>query len=428
MAYNPNNPNGQAAMANSAPVVIASNQTTIPVSGTGSVFTVAQPTAANLNATVVGTGTFAVQASQATAANLNATVVGTGTFAVQADTELPAAAALSDTTTNPTAPMVGSALMAFNGTTWERVRSDGTNNDADADQPTGVLSVEAHSQIHNGTNWDRVRSIDALSGTNANNTVVGIQAVGIGPGYSHRYGTNASPLSLATAANSASTIEVEGGNTMTWTLTNAPTGTFIFEASGDATNWFSVEVFDATQDLWVSGQNLTPVTGRTYHVACAGFRSIRMRTVTTLSVALTHTVNVSMGQELIAGIDTGAAPHNFGYTLVHRDATYTLQQTSAQLWIPTTGRRFAVTDLTISSGGTVAGVVTVYDSTAGSAYTTASQNALFRGEFAPSSTSRPGVVKNFNVPYVSTAANNVLLVTTSAVMNPLYIQVNGYEI
>lgn len=34
MTYYPNNPNGQAAMANSAPVVIASNQSAVPVSGT----------------------------------------------------------------------------------------------------------------------------------------------------------------------------------------------------------------------------------------------------------------------------------------------------------------------------------------------------------------------------------------------------------
>jgi hypothetical protein len=80
------------------------NTTAWLVTGTGGVFpatqsgtwsvTATQAIAANLNATVIGTGTFAVQASQAgtwtntvtqaTAANLNATVVGTGTFAVQA--------------------------------------------------------------------------------------------------------------------------------------------------------------------------------------------------------------------------------------------------------------------------------------------------------------------------------------------------------
>jgi len=55
----------------------------------GNVF-VRQTTAANLNATVVGTGTFLVQAAQATAASLNATVVGTGTLAVQNTAATPA--------------------------------------------------------------------------------------------------------------------------------------------------------------------------------------------------------------------------------------------------------------------------------------------------------------------------------------------------
>jgi len=83
---------GQLTSVNSLPVVIASDQSAVSV-------TAAQATAANLNATVVGTGTFATQvtslpsitiantsfgATQATASSLNATVVGTGTFAVQA--------------------------------------------------------------------------------------------------------------------------------------------------------------------------------------------------------------------------------------------------------------------------------------------------------------------------------------------------------
>jgi len=82
---------GQATSGNSLPVVIASDQSSISVSA-------AQSTAANLNATVVGTGTFATQvtslpalpagtnaigsitntsfaATQATASSLNATVV-----------------------------------------------------------------------------------------------------------------------------------------------------------------------------------------------------------------------------------------------------------------------------------------------------------------------------------------------------------------
>lgn len=44
---------------------------------------------------------------------------------VTADTELPAAAALADNTANPTVPAVGSFLMGFDGTNWDRVRADG---------------------------------------------------------------------------------------------------------------------------------------------------------------------------------------------------------------------------------------------------------------------------------------------------------------
>jgi len=70
MAYNPVNPNGQEVMDDSQPVVIASNQSAVPISDNGASITVdgtvavTQATAANLNAIV----------SQPTAANLNATV------------------------------------------------------------------------------------------------------------------------------------------------------------------------------------------------------------------------------------------------------------------------------------------------------------------------------------------------------------------
>src|SRR4029077_19207090 len=63
------NTQGQKTMATSTPVVIASDQSAFPVSGSGN-FTVVQAAAANLNATVVGTitanagsGTFAVSAA-----------------------------------------------------------------------------------------------------------------------------------------------------------------------------------------------------------------------------------------------------------------------------------------------------------------------------------------------------------------------------
>jgi hypothetical protein len=307
---------------------------------------------------------------------------------VTADTELPAATALGDSTANPTAPHVGSCIEAFNGTSWDRIRTD-----------------------------------TALAGTAANNTVVGVLAAGIGPGFAVRF----NPANLGTAANSTSVIDVDGATTVTVAIGTTTTGTFILEASGDGTNFFSVEAFDATQDLWVTSQNLTPTAGRTYHLVAGGLRQIRLRTVTTLGATVAHFVNLSLSQQVIAGIDTGAPPHNFGYTIVHKDGEYTTAQTTTALWTPTTGKKFTVTDITISTGGTTSGIVTVFDSAAATAYSAGTTPAIFRGEFAPSATAKPGAVKSFNVPYCSTTVNNRLHVTTSAAMT-VYIQLNGYEI
>jgi len=42
------------------------------------------------------------------------------------DVKLPDAAALSDSLANPTTTIVGSALLGFDGSVWERLRTDGS--------------------------------------------------------------------------------------------------------------------------------------------------------------------------------------------------------------------------------------------------------------------------------------------------------------
>jgi hypothetical protein len=131
---------------------------------------------------------------------------------------------------------------------------------------------------------------------------------------------------------------------------------------------------------------------------------------------------------VIASDQQAIAPHFIsGSTLVHKDGEYTTTQTTTALWTPTAGKKFVVTDLTITTGGTTSGLVTVYDAASATAYSAGTTPAIFRGNFVPSATSTPGVVKSFNVPYVSTTANNRVHVTTSAGIT-MYIQLNGYEI
>lgn len=287
-----------------------------------------------------------------------------------------------------------------------------------------ATTIESAGMVYNGTTWDRIKSMEGLSGTSDNTTVTGVQAVGIGPGFSIRH----NPANLGTAVSSTSTFNTEGSSGVLLSIGTTTTGTFTVETTGDGTNWVSPEVFDATNDLWVSAQNLTPTANTNYQILSANYRAVRIRTVTTLGATVAHTFTASMALPLISGVDTGAAPHNFGYTLWHRDISTGITLTSVTVFTPPTGKRFAVTDLTINAGGNTAGVVTIYDATIGTAFSQGTTPAIFRGEFAPSTTSRPGVAKSFNVPYVSAAANNSVLITTSAAINTLYVQLNGYSI
>jgi hypothetical protein len=62
-------------------------------------------------------------------------------------------------------------LMAFNGTTWDRVTIDGNNTDAEPVATTGMIEVVAANTMYNGTTWDRVR------GTIANGMAVDVTRV-----------------------------------------------------------------------------------------------------------------------------------------------------------------------------------------------------------------------------------------------------------
>ncbi len=101
---------------------------------------------------------------------------------VTADTELPAAAALSDATANPTAPMVGGASMLWNSSNWVRA---GIMSNADNDG--GGLNAQltaATMRVFDGTNWDRARgdSTDGLLvnlGTNNDVTVTNATAANL---------------------------------------------------------------------------------------------------------------------------------------------------------------------------------------------------------------------------------------------------------
>jgi hypothetical protein len=111
---------GQQSMANSISVAIASDQSAVPVSATNLDIRDLVPAQDTVQ---IGDG---VETALVTAAGSLAIDIAEATATVTVDSELPAAAALSDAFANPTAPAVGAFLMAYDGATdWERVQVTG---------------------------------------------------------------------------------------------------------------------------------------------------------------------------------------------------------------------------------------------------------------------------------------------------------------
>lgn len=73
------------------------------------------------------------------------TVDGTVAISGTVDTELPASAALADTTANPTVPSLGTMPHVFNGTTWDRARGDTANGlDVDVTRMAALVAGTAN--------------------------------------------------------------------------------------------------------------------------------------------------------------------------------------------------------------------------------------------------------------------------------------------
>lgn len=287
---------------------------------------------------------------------------------------------------------------------------DGTNNGA---------PVNTAGWAYNGSSWDRVKTTQGVRGTADNSPATGVLAVGIGPGWDHRD----DPSNLGTATNSASTFDVNGSGMVRVGIGTTTTGTFTIEATADNTNWVACEVYDSAADLRVTGAALTPTSGKVYIVTTGGYRQIRLRTTATLGATMAHffTGSVSEAMQEVKTIPyLGPIP---GISSVSFTASTT--QTSVNVVAGTAGQRIYVTSLTIGTGGTTAGRVSLYWGTG--AFTNGTSPTLADVEFAPSATVRPGLTQTYPYPMGGNqATGDNLRITTSAGIT-VYVTVGYYK-
>lgn len=267
------------------------------------------------------------------------TVDGTVSITGAVDTELPAAAALADNTANPTVPLVGSCLMGFDGTNWDRLQTGAATGGAlkvDGSAVTQPISVagtvnvaiasggipgraedSAHTSAHEGIFVLGVRNDNAATTfTDATGDYSPIATDSAGRvGVADLGGSitvdmpNTTVSGSLTAAATSVTLSAPGASgSATIQIIGTWVATVQFEATTDGTNFYAVNAQPVVGGAFVTssttnGQWLIGTAGAAQvRVRCSAFTSGTI--VITLVCSSASTQVVSLGNSLPAGTAT----------------------------------------------------------------------------------------------------------------------------
>lgn len=221
-----------------------------------------------------------------------------------------------------------------------------------------------------------------------------------------------SASNLAAALNSEVIYDnIYGFNSIGFYLT-IPTGaTVVFECSFDGTNYIPCTLRGVESDNYTQKSN----TSGNYIGSISSVRKFRVR-VSIAGIADGSIIGrTSLQMSTLEGIEHGYRPDNIGNVVIHKDLEVIVAGTN-NVWTPSTGKKFVVVDLIISSDAL--NTITVFDNT------DISGNRLLKVRFPANSSP---ITVDFDVPFVSSTINNILKITTTtaAITN---ITVHGYEI
>jgi hypothetical protein len=351
---------------------------------------------------VTNTGTFAVQAAQSGTWNINN---------------------ISGTITLPTGAATEATLSTLNGkipsnltVTSTRLLVDGSGVTQPVSGSVSVSNFPATQPVSGTVTANAGTGTFTVGGTVAA-TQSGTWNVGLNAG-ANAIGsiTNTSfAATQATAANLNATV--------------VGTGTFAVQAAQSGT-WNIGTLTSITNPVTVSGTvTASNTAGDVAHDSPDSGNPVKIGfkadVVTALTGAVANNDRVDgvadrYGRQLVAQIDASMQ--------VWRAVEYVTAQTGTNIWVPTTGNRFVVTQINITTGGTTAGLVTIWGAqTATTTYTPGTDQAFFRGVLTPTANATPGALIQPPHPMFSDTTNDCLKITTSAAMT-VYIQVYGYEI
>jgi hypothetical protein len=428
MAYQPSNPNGQATMANSAPVVIASNQTAVPISDNSGSITVDGTVAATQS------GTWSSRTQDGSGNNVTSRTTGSAR---------PFDVAILDGSGNQvtsfgggTQYTDGSAQATPTGTV--AMGTDGTNVYAIATDNSGNIGVNIQNTVNvsdaggsitidgsvtanqpsatayrvivsDGTSDVPIDAAHSDAETNTENHIdVGAKGLYFnGSTWDRMRGSVADGLLVNLGTN----------NDITGTVTaNAGTGTFVV---GDGGSSLTVDgTVTVTDGLNIEGDvaNDSIDSGNPVKI---GFKAASTLPTGVATGDRVDGVADLYGRQLITNIDDGMQ--------VWKGANYTTTQTGTDIWTPSAGKRIAITYIAISSYATTTGRVILWFGASGdTTYTAGTDQLVWAGSFAPSANAKPGAIITVPFSIAAVTADHRLKITTDAAIS-LDLTIYGYE-
>lgn len=186
---------------------------------------------------------------------------------------------------------------------------------------------------------------------------------------------------------------------------------------------------DSSNRLTAAVTNLVTVTasGDAAHDAADTGNPVKIGTKSVTALPAAVSANNDRADALSDLIGRLLVSHIPPASQVYKRGRYTSAQTGTVMWDPTSGKKIAITHLTIGTGGTTAARVTLwFGANADTTYTEGTDQVVFDGDMIPSANAAPGVVIALSTPIFCQTADHELHITTSAGIT-ISVDVYGYE-
>ncbi len=316
-----------------------------------------------------------------------------------------------------TVPTPGLVVLVNNSGNADTLKSDGTNLKVIAASNSGVDIGDV--TINNAAGASAVNIQDGGNSITVDGTVAATQSG------TWNVGLNAGSNAIGSITNTSFAVTQATAASLNATVVG--TGTFAVQAAQSGT-WNIGTLTSITNTVTISGTvTASNTTGNVASGSPDSGNPVKIGGVAQQTLPVSNPTGDRLditvdryGRTLTSHIDAGMQ--------IWKAVEYTTAQTGANIWVPTAGNRFVVTQINITTGGTTAGLITIWGApTATTTYTAGTDQAFFRGEASPSTTSRPVILVQPTVPFFSDTTNDCLKITTSTAMT-IYVQVYGYEI